>query len=219
MAKTKFYVVWVGNKTGVFYDWGKTQEATNGVKGAKFKSFPSESAAKSAFADGHELHYGINTKDTKEKKEKTKTPKGTKKLDIPLYLTVDAAFNGTESEWRGVMCGQGLEDVEVFRSPIYSGGSNNIGEFLALIQGISYLIKNNQLHVPIYSDSKTAISWHTNKAHKCTVLDNPKNSVEMIDKFNKSFDFLKGSAKKHSYVIEKWHTKAWGEIAADFGRK
>jgi ribonuclease HI len=216
MAK-KYYVVWVGNKTGVFNDWGKTQEATKGAKGAKFKSFPNETAANSAFADGHELHYGINT--DKDKKIKKKTPKETKKLDLPLYLTVDAAFNGTESEWRGVLCGQGLEDQEVFRSPVYSGGSNNIGEFLALIQGISYLIKNNLLHVPIYSDSKTAISWHNNKAHKCTVLDNPKNDTDMIAKFDKSFQFLKGSAQKHNYVIEKWHTKDWGEIAADFGRK
>jgi ribonuclease HI len=217
MASKKFYVVWIGNKTGVFSTWEATQNATSGYKGAKFKSFASEPLAKKALSEGHELHYGGN-KDT-DKKPKKKTPKETKKLDLPLYLTVDAAFNGKESEWRGVLCGKNLEDQEVFRSPVYSGGSNNIGEFLALIEGICYLKKTNQLNIPIYSDSKTAMAWHKNKKHVCTVLDNPKNDVDMIAKFHKSFVFLKGSATQLNYKIEKWHTKDWGEIAADFGRK
>ena len=144
MAKKKSYVVWIGNKTGVFSSWAETQAATSGHKGAKFKSFPNDIAARQAFIDGHEMHYGTNTKDKKEKK---KTPKITKKLDLPIYLTVDAACNGKESEWRGVMCYADKEDEEVFRSPIYSGGSNNIGEFLALIEGICYLKKTNQLNI------------------------------------------------------------------------
>lgn len=217
MAK-KHYVVWAGHQTGVFDNWAETQKATSGFKGAKFKSFPNVTEANNAFNESHELHYG---KSNGEKKKPSKsTPKTTKKLDLKAYLTVDAAYNGKESEWRGVMCGTDFPDEpEVFRSPVYSGGSNNIGEFLALIEGICYLIKSNQLHIPIYSDSKTALAWHRDKAHKCTVLDDPKNDVEMIGKFDKSFTFLNEKAKNYNYKLEKWHTAEWGEISADFGRK
>jgi len=219
MSDSKHYVVWIGHSVGVFNNWAETQKSTSGFKGAKFKSFPNYNSAKQALSDGFEIHYNNSSKDLNDKKTIKKTPKLTKKLDLPMYLTVDAAFNGKESEWRGVLCGKDIEDVEVFRSPIYLGGSNNIGEFLALIEGICYLIKNNLLHIPIYSDSKTAMAWHKNKAHKCTILDNPDNDTEMIRKFEQSFLFLQGSAKKYQYKIEKWHTKDWGEIAADFGRK
>jgi ribonuclease HI len=217
MAK-KHYVVWVGNNTGVFDNWAETQKATSGAKGAKFKSFPNITEANKAFTESYELHYG-NSDGEKSTSGKIKV-KITKKLDLKAYLTVDAAYNGKESEWRGVMCGTDFpHEPEIFRSPVHSGGSNNIGEFLALIEGICYLLKSNQLHIPIYSDSKTALAWHRNKEHKSTVIDNKINDPVMMNKFFKSFDFLNGKAKELNYILEKWHTKEWGEIAADFGRK
>ena len=39
MKKNKFYVVWVGNKTGVFESWVECQLAVKNYKGSKYKSF------------------------------------------------------------------------------------------------------------------------------------------------------------------------------------
>ena len=59
-------------------------------------------------------------------------------------------------EYRGVFNGHGKE---VFRKGPFEGGTNNIGEFLALVHGIAFLKKKGLHHMPVYSDSKTAISW------------------------------------------------------------
>lgn len=54
----RFYVVWVGYKTGVFASWATAKAQVEGFAGAKFKGFPSEKQARQAFADGWELHWG-----------------------------------------------------------------------------------------------------------------------------------------------------------------
>jgi ribonuclease HI len=51
MAK-KFYVVWRGEKTGVFDDWATTQALVDGFAGARFKSFPTRAEAEAAFRSG-----------------------------------------------------------------------------------------------------------------------------------------------------------------------
>lgn len=43
-----------------------------------------------------------------------------------------------------------------------NNGTNNLGEFLAIVHGLAYLKKQNK-NIPIYSDSRTAISWVKNK--------------------------------------------------------
>lgn len=88
-------------------------------------------------------------------------------------------------------------------------GTNNIAEFLGAVHAIHYC-KVNNLDTEIWSDSKTAMAWVRNK------------------KFNTSFDgdVVKRMDKAVAYlnkidipVINKWKTKLWGEIPADFGRK
>jgi ribonuclease HI len=51
MAK-KFYVVWRGEKTGVFDDWPTTLAQVDGFSGAQYKSFPTRAAAEAAFGGG-----------------------------------------------------------------------------------------------------------------------------------------------------------------------
>jgi ribonuclease HI len=214
MAKSKSvcYVVWSGHDQGVFSSWSQTKKLIDGYKGAKYKGFKTESEAKNAFFIGYDEWKKQNDKIV----DKNNEPPADYANKLTHYLTVDAAFNGKVSEWRGVMM---PGNIEVFRSPVYTGGSNNIGEFLALVQGVSYLMRLNDTSTPIFSDSVTALAWYRDNNCKTTVLEKGSHDQEMLDKIDKSIVFLKKHKKKFTNDIHKWHTGIWGEIPADFGRK
>lgn len=98
---------------------------------------------------------------------------------------------------------------ELFKYDI-GEATNNIAEFLAICNAIHYrnLMK---LDLKIYSDSVTAMSWVRNKRA------NSSYTSKYIDqRIKKAEDFLKQNKFEN---IEKWRTKLWGEIPADFGLK
>ncbi len=88
-------------------------------------------------------------------------------------------------------------------------GTNNIAEFLAIVHAIHYCDKNG-IEPNIWSDSKTAIAWIRNK--KC----NSTFSGDVNIRLDKACTYLKS---RDAITINKWPTKKWGEIPADFGRK
>lgn len=91
--------------------------------------------------------------------------------------------------------------------------AHNIGEFFALVRAVKYAIEN-KLDLPIFTDSTTALSWYYAKEVRSDVLeDNPKLQpfVEAGLAYLKSLKTLP--------KIQKWETKQWGEIPADYGRK
>ena len=55
--------------------------------------------------------------------------------------------------------------------PVY--GTNNIGEFLAIVHGLA-LLKQKGFDMPIYSDSVNAISWVKQKKCKTKLPATPK---------------------------------------------
>jgi ribonuclease HI len=101
-----------------------------------------------------------------------------------------------------------------FQGP-FEEGTNNIGEFLAIVHGLA-LLKKTKSDKIIYTDSKTAISWVKNK--KCnTKLKRSEKNKPVFDLVDRAIHWLKTNT--YNTVIVKWETKAWGEIPADFGRK
>lgn len=88
-------------------------------------------------------------------------------------------------------------------------GTNNIAEFLAIVHAIHYCDKNG-IEPNIWSDSKTAIAWVRNK--KC----NSTFTGDVNTRLDKACAYLKN---RDTITINKWPTKKWGEIPADFGRK
>lgn len=56
MAKKKYYVVWVGRKTGVFDSWRECEKATEGYSYAKYESFTTREDAEEAFEMGYEAY-------------------------------------------------------------------------------------------------------------------------------------------------------------------
>lgn len=89
-------------------------------------------------------------------------------------LAVDAACSGNPGamEYRGVHV---ASRQEIFHfGPMY--GTNNIGEFLAIVHGLA-LLKQKGFDMPIYSDSVNAINWIKQKNAKpnCRATPRPKS--------------------------------------------
>ena len=129
-------------------------------------------------------------------------------------LAVDAACSGNPGllEFRGVIADTG---TEVFRRGPFRQGTNNIGEFLALVLGLAYLKKYN-LPWPIYTDSVTAQAWV--RAKRCkTKLEFGQENLELLEMVRKGELWLRQNT--WTTPILKWETTQWGEIPADFGRK
>lgn len=105
--------------------------------------------------------------------------------------------------------------TEVFHRGPYKGGTNNIGEFLAIVLGLAYL-KQNNLPWVLYSDSRTALAW-LRKKHAQTKLTPTAKNKELFVMLEKAEHWL--AVNTYSTRIYKWETEQWGEIPADFGRK
>jgi len=203
MKKNKFYVVWVGNKTGVFESWVECQLAVKNYKGSKYKSFIKKNEAEKAFLKGYEVYYN-----------KKKYSHDNDTIPTNDAICVDAASSGNP----GIMEYQGVEMLTkkvLFKKGPYKNATNNIGEFLALVHGIAYLEKSKKSKI-IYSDSKTAISWVKKKKCKTTLKKNSENK-EVFELISRAIKWL--NENKYNVNILKWDTKLWGEIPADFGRK
>lgn len=208
--KEKFYVVWQGKRTGIFTTWADCKAAISGHQGAQYKSFPSFDLAKKAFNG----HYGDYK--GQKKGEAGLSPSELLKIGQPNYhsIAVDAASSGNP----GVMEYQGVDtqtQKKLFRQGPFEQGTNNIGEFLAIVHGLAFLKERNSDQI-IYTDSRTAISWVRKKKCNTKLVEGPKNQA-LFQLIRRAEHWLKTNSYKTAIV--KWETKAWGEIPADFGRK
>ena len=204
--KKTFYVVWEGFKPGVYDNWETAHQQLNGFTKPVFKAFGSEQLALEAFNSGPENYTGRSFKKTIDMTEEEKKIYG---YPDPLSICVDAASNDKGTfEYRGVITESG---TEIFHFGPQEGGSNNVGEFLALVHGLAYL-KKNRSALKIYSDSKYALKWVKNKKANTKVTDT--TTLQLVQRAEEWLN-------KNDFPNEliKWQTKFWGEIPADFGRK
>lgn len=211
MSKKKFYVVWQGRKTGVFTSWNVCKRQIDGFEGAQYKSFVSLDEAEIAFKKTYNEYKGKDTKTvTLSSVEKEKFGK-----PILESISVDAACAGNpgKMEYKGVFT---HNKKQLFLMGPFQKGTNNIGEFLALVHGIALLKSKNKEDIPIYSDSKIAMSWIKQKRCKTNMHFDASNK-DLLDLIKRAEKWLKENTFKNP--ILKWETKAWGEIPADFGRK
>jgi ribonuclease HI len=210
MAKQKYYVVWKGRKTGVFDNWEMCQAQIAGFPQAVFKSFENKLLAHKAFTESPAKYM---TK-AGEKPEVSDLLKKSVGKPNPASIAVDGAWNTKtgDCEYQGVHVQSGKV---LFRQGPFEDGTNNIVEFLGIVHALAYC-KQNNLSVPIYSDSKTAISWVKNKVAKTEHSRSPRNK-ELFEMMDRGIQWLK--ANTYSNPILKWETKVWGENPADFGRK
>ena len=160
MSKEKFYVVWSGVNPGIYTSWTDCQLQTKGYEGAKYKSFETREEAEKAFESSPYEYIKRSSPGAPAQKKDVNAPLPSSVVENSL--AVDAACSGNPGamEYRGVHV---VSRQEIFHfGPVY--GTNNIGEFLAIVHGLA-LLKQKGFDMPIYSDSVNAISWIKQK--KC----------------------------------------------------
>ena len=211
MTKQKYYVVWNGAEDGVYTSWEACKKAVEGFSGAKYKAFKTEAEAEDAFEMGYDKY-----KEDEQKKE-TSSESPTPSLPpaaINNAIAVDAACSGNpgKMEYRGVYLKTGKEIFHY--GPVW--GTNNIGEFLAIVHGLALLKQKGLDTMPIYSDSVNAQLWVSRKKCKTTLERNEKTEA-LHQLIARAETWLKNNPYRNP--ILKWQTDEWGEIPADFGRK
>jgi len=212
--KKKYYVVWEGHNPGVYTDWNECLKQLKGYSKPVFKAFYRYDVAEAAFHDSPEKYLDENY--TEPVLFDMSSLKNKKRETAPVKdaLAVDAAcsVNPGVMEYRGVDVATG---EEVFRSEVYPYGTNNIGEFLAIVHALALLKKQNSNKV-IYSDSATAIRWVERKMIN-TNLERNDETEDLYKVIDRALLWLKNNSWENK--ILKWDTRNWGEIPADFGRK
>lgn len=207
--KQKYYVVWKGKKPGIYKSWEECKQMISGVKNAQYKSFLTMAEAQKAFENPYQAYRG------KKKTPSLSTADLMKIGEIDFNsIAVDAASSGNPGimEYRGV---DTKTRKQLFHVGPFPQGTNNIGEFLAIVHGLAFLDLHQSKRI-IYSDSKIAIGWVHKKKCRTNLKPNAKNS-KLFELIHRAEKWL----QTHSFQtpIVKWETMAWGEIPADFGRK
>ena len=230
--KSKFYVVWQGKVPGIYTNWTDCQAQVSGFGAARYKAFATRQEAEAAFAAGPEAYIaprrpkasgGVKTakSGTRGKANEPLNPPDYRHdtvLPLPPEVeanawAVDAACSGNpgKMEYRGVDLRTG---AEVFHfGPIF--GTNNIGEFLAIVHALALLEQRGET-LTIYSDSRNAQLWIRQRRCKTKLTRNAKTEavytyIERAERWLQTHSFTN--------KIRKWKTDEWGEIPADFGRK
>lgn len=202
-------MVWVGRSTGVYSSWEHCKVQIEGFENARYMGFPNEAEARKAYAGTWQQAYA----------NKNKASTGSSHPSIPKpsgdIIAVDAACSGNpgKMEYRGVYLRTGQT---IFHNGPYEDGTNNIGEFLAIVHALA-LQKQKGTHLPIFSDSANALLWVRKKKCGTKLAETAKNGIlfELIDRAE---NWLHHNDYK-DIPLHKWETAIWGEIPADFGRK
>ncbi|GAB4403318.1 MAG: ribonuclease H family protein [Anaerolineales bacterium] len=207
MTRQKYYVVWKGRKTGIFTTWAECEKQVKGFIGAQFKAFESETEADAAYLARYEDYIGRVSTNGRWREASVKP--------VLPSVCVDAACSGSPGklEYRGVNTETG---EEIFHSGPYADGTNNVGEFLAIVHALTWQEKHN-IHIPVYSDSENAISW-VYTGHCRTKLKHTAKNAVLFAIIHSAENWL-AENELHEGKVLKWNTGIWGENPADFGRK
>lgn len=196
-----YYIVWVGRVPGVYNSWNDCLAQVDKFPGARYRKVKAKNQEEATLIFKSENPNVVVVSSEEIKQD---------------FLSVDGASNGVDCEYRAVWVGS--KEV-AFASPKYSGGTNNIAEFLGLVHACEFL-KEKNLPIKIYTDSVTALSWFKNKEINTSADKTGKLTLELENLLLKAQLFLyKNDAIISSAEILKWNTKEWGEIPADYGRK
>jgi len=205
--KQKFYVVWKGRKSGIFTSWAECEKQVKGFAAAQYKSFESLKEAETAYQSEYKAFKGKPSTQGKWRDASVKP--------ILPSICVDAACSGAPGklEYRGVYT---ESEEEIFRFGPFPDGTNNVGEFLAIVHALTWLAKHDK-QLPIYSDSENGISWvYTGQCR--TKLKHTAKNAPLFVMIRSAENWLAENELDDDAVL-KWDTELWGENPADFGRK
>ena len=196
MAQSKFYVVWAGRQPGIYTSWPDCQRQVSGFPQAKYKSYESEAEAKRAYERGWQRSLDFSGKGKAGgRTSQVSAASPPEEVDLDS-ISVDVGCSGNPGivEYKGVDTRTG--EVLFYKGPI-SKGTNNLGEFLAIVHGLGYLQQLGSSKT-IYTDSVTALSW--------------------IRKKEVSTNLVRGAAlASHEYVYEPDCEVGYAAVGRDSG--
>ena len=233
-AKQKWYVVWRGKQPGIYTTWADCEAQVKGAQASLYKAFSTPQEAEAAFA-GNPYDYIGQRRDSAVQPSDNAAggpsggPAGCPPpppayrhdtvLPLPPAVTADAwavdaacAHNPGPMEYRGIDLRTGA--VVFHFGPIY--GTNNIGEFLAIVHAMALMTQRGERRT-IYSDSVNAMSWVKQRCCKSKLAQNAR-SQQAWQLIERAVAWLQSHDVK-PFPLRKWETHLWGEIPADFGRK
>jgi ribonuclease HI len=208
---TKHYVVWAGRVPGVFQTWDDCKTQVDGFSGARYRSYPTRREAELAYRTGP----GPVARAARGPGVRVPAAPRDRHGVIENSLSVDAACsrNPGPVEYQCVRTDSG---EPVFTRGPYEGGTNNAGEFLAIVDALRHCVAKG-VTLPIYSDSRTALSWVKRKRCKSALLEPGGSETEIVRLLRDAESWLQG--RRIANTLLKWETDKWGEIPADYGRK
>lgn len=245
-AKQKWYVVWRGKQPGIYTTWADCEAQVKGAQASLYKAFSTPQEAEAAFAGNPYDYIGQRRDSAVQPSDNAaggpsggsagrpsgcppKGPAGCPPppptdrhdtvLPLPPAVTADAwavdaacAHNPGPMEYRGIDLRTGA--VVFHFGPIY--GTNNIGEFLAIVHAMALMTQRGERRT-IYSDSVNAMSWVKQRCCKSKLAQNAR-SQQAWQLIERAVAWLQSHDVK-PFPLRKWETHLWGEIPADFGRK
>lgn len=210
----KFYVVWEGRAPGIYDSWDEARAQVEGFPGARYRAYPDQISATEAFrsggSDSMALFKAMAAKNVIQHVNYEAFPEI--RLDA---IAVDAACsrNPGPMEYQAVRV---VDGQRIFHVGPIPAATNNIGEYLAIIHCAAMLAKSGDRTTPIYSDSRTAISWIRAGHSRSKLTPSPENSYAR-QLLAHADAWLANNVIPNPLL--KWQTELWGEIPADFGRK
>lgn len=184
-----------------------------GYPGARYKAFDSQEEATYAYRGDPADHLGM-IRTIASRKPEVVNYSAFPEINLDS-IAVDAGCskNPGPVEYRGmdVRTGECLFHV----GPL-DDGTNNVGEYLAIVHALAWLDKGGNHTMPVYSDSMTAQLWVRRGRHASKLARTPRNA-RLFELLARADNWLQAHPS-HNPVL-KWDTERWGEIPADFGRK
>ncbi len=211
--KRKFYVVWNGFSPGIYDSWEECKQQTDGFPGAKYKSFDSQDEATEAFRGDYRDHIGVISAIAAHRHQSVNYAANPDIVRNSVAVDAACSRNPGPVEYR---CVDVMTGAELFHIGPLEDGTNNIGEFLALVHALAHFEKVGMPEVTIYSDSRTAMAWVRNRHARTKLQPTPANAtIRML--LERAENWLATHTPRNPVL--KWDTEHWGEIPADFGRK
>lgn len=176
MAKSKYYAIRVGKRTGIFKSWDKCKSYVHGYSGAEYKSFSNEQDAL-AYLKGEKapakrkLIPPMDQKPTKEQSKKPINP--LKQPDTPLceipvdkkcIAYVDGSYNSNTNTYGsgGIIIFSNGDKIEFSASgndSDFVSMRNVAGEIFASMDAISKAIMYGCESITIYYDYEGIEKW------------------------------------------------------------
>lgn len=219
MAAKKYYVVWVGQKPGIYTAWADAESQVKGYPGAKFKSFPSLALAEQAYSNKPAATSSTPAKKTISKKAVT-TAASTVDLSADVSIFCDGACDPNPGKaGTGIAIYNKGKIDQLWYGLFNPAGTNNTAELLGLYHSLMFAqaAAEKNKSVTIYCDSKYSIDCITKWANgwKTKGWKKPNGEIKNLDIIKPAHALYLEIADKVKVSHVKGHAGVEGNELAD----